>query len=128
AVVFCNPPHVPPFDPIHQPETCVRPGGTSPRISFFDPGLKLPQNLKLALGLDRRFPSGVVATIDFLYTRAIHQLYASDANLGAPSGAAAGEGGRPLYGAIDNTTGRASPACRDVAFAETSRVPKRAGG
>src|SRR2546430_4675083 len=24
TVVFCNPPHVPPFDPIHQPETCVR--------------------------------------------------------------------------------------------------------
>jgi len=127
TVVFCNPPHVPPFDPIHQPETCVPPGGTSPRISFFDPGLKLPQNLKLALGLDRRFPSGVVATIDFLYTRAIHQLYTSDANLGAPSGAAAGEGGRPLYGAIDGTTGRASPAWRDFSFGEIYRVSNRGG-
>src|SRR5207249_2874841 len=75
TVVFCNRPDVPPFDPLNQPETCPSGGGTSPRISFFDPGLKLPQNLKLALGVDRRFPSGVVATIDFLYTRAVHQIY-----------------------------------------------------
>ena len=132
TVVFCNRPDVPPFDPLNQPETCPSGGGTSPRISFFDPGLKLPQNLKLALGVDRRFPSGVVATIDFLYTRAVHQIYVSDANLGAPTGAAAGEGGRPLYGTISGTTSATlvtKPAWRDTSFGENEiyRVSNRGG-
>ncbi|OLD60790.1 MAG: hypothetical protein AUI33_15210 [Ignavibacteria bacterium 13_1_40CM_2_61_4] len=132
TVVFCNRPDVPPFDPINQPETCPSGSGTSPRISFFDPDLRLPQNLKLALGIDRRFPSGVVATIDFLYTRAVHQLYVSDANLGAPTGAAAGEGGRPLYGTISGTTTATlvtRPAWRDTSFGEKEiyRVSNRGG-
>ncbi len=123
TVVFCNSPDVPPtFDPINQPETCSPTvPGTSPRISFFDPGLKLPQNLKLALGMDRRFPWGVVATIDFLYTRAVHQLYITDANLGAPTGAATGEGGRVLYGTISGTTLKTlvtNPTWRDTSFGE----------
>lgn len=132
TVVFCNSPDVPPFDPINQPEACPSGGGTSPRISFFDPGLTLPQNLKLALGIDRRFPWGVVATIDFLYTRAVHQLYISEANLGAPTGAATGEGGRVLYGTISGTTIRTlvtNPAWRDTSFGgkEIYRVSNRGG-
>jgi len=133
TVVFCNRRDgVPPFTPDRQPGQCVLTPGTSPRISFFDPGLKLPQNLKLALGIDRRFPSGVLATIDFLYTRAVHQLYVSDGNLGAPSGAAAGEGGRPLYGTISGTTSATlvtSPAWRDISFGENEvyRVSNRGG-
>src|SRR2546426_8341489 len=45
----------------------------------------------------------------------------------SPSSAAAGEGGRPLYGAIDGTTGRASPAWRDFSFGEIYRVSNRGG-
>jgi hypothetical protein len=132
-VVNCNGTDVPlfprPFDPGGQPTTCPSLGGTTPRISFFDPGLKLPQNLKLALGVDRRFPwgGGVVATIDFLYTRAIHQLYISEANLGAPTGMASGEGGRPLYGTIVPTTGLARPDWQDAYFGEILRVSNRSG-
>src|SRR3989454_3756623 len=122
AVVFCDRPNLPRFAPNSAPPTrCPSPPGVSPRISFFDPGLKLPQNLKLALGVDRRFPSGVVATIDFLYSRAVHQIYASDANLGVPTGAAAGEGGRPLYGTISGTALAnltTNPAWRDTSFGE----------
>ena len=133
TVVFCNKREgVPPFIPDSQAEQCLVSPGTSPRISFFDPGLKLPQNLKLALGIDRRLPSGVVATLDFLYTRAVHQIYVSDANLGAPTGAASGEGGRPLYGAISGTTIAtlaANPAWRDTSFGgkEIYRVSNRGG-
>jgi hypothetical protein len=129
TVVFCNRPVVPPFDPnpITQPATCSPTGGTSPRISFFDPDFELPQNLKLALGADRRLPGDIVATIDLLYTRAIHQLYISDANLGDPTSAATGEGGRVLYGTISGTT--ASPAWRDTSFGarEIYRVSNRGG-
>jgi hypothetical protein len=134
SVVFCNKREgVPRFVPdSSQPTTCLSSPGTSPRISFFDPGLKLPQNLKVALGIDRRFPSGVVATIDFLYTRAVHQIYVSDANLGAPTGAAAGEGGRPLYGTINPTLVTSpvtNPAWRDTSFGgkEIYRVSNRGG-
>ena len=128
AVVFCNRPDVPRFDPINQPETCPSGSGTSPRISFFDPGLKLPQNLKLALGMDRRFPSGVVATIDFLYTHAVRQIYISEANLRGPTGAASGEGGRVLYGTISPTL-VTKPAWRDTSFGENEiyRVSNRGG-
>jgi len=127
TVVFCNRPDVPPFSPINQPETCPSGGGTSPRISFFDPGLRLPQNLKLALGMDRRFPSGV-ATIDFFYTRAVHQIYISEANLRGPTGAASGEGGRGLYGTIGPTL-VTKPAWRDTSFGENEvyRVSNRGG-
>ena len=131
TVVFCNKPEgVPSFVPQSQPDHCSLVPSTSPRISFFDPGLKLPQNLKLALGADRRFLSGVVATIDVLYTRAVHQIYVSEANLGAPTGAAAGEGGRPLYGTISGTTRAnlvANPAWRDTSFGgkEIYRVSNR---
>jgi hypothetical protein len=133
TVVFCNKPEgVPSFVADPQPKQCSLVPGTSPRISFFDPGLKLPQNLKLALGIDRRFPSGVVATIDVLYTRGVHQIYVRDANLGTPTGAAAGEGGRPLYGTIRGTTRAtlvANPAWRDTSFGgkEIYRVSNRGG-
>ncbi len=127
TVVFCNRPDVPPFDPMHQPETCPSGAGASPRISFFDPGLKLPQNLKLALGFDWRFPSGV-ATIDLLYARAVQQIYISEANLGGPTGAASGEDGRVLYGTISPTL-VTKPAWRDTSFGENEiyRVSNRGG-
>jgi hypothetical protein len=127
TVVFCNRPVVPSFDPDSQPATCAPTGGTSPRISFFDPDFRLPQNLKLALGVDTRLPGDIVATIDLLYTRAIHQLYITDANLGDPTGTASGEGGRALYGTISGTT--ASPAWRDTSFGakEIYRVSNRGG-
>jgi hypothetical protein len=128
AVVLCDRPVVPLFTPNSQPPTCSNGGGKSPRISFFDTGLRLPQNLKVALGLDRRFPWDVMATIDLLYTRAVHQLYVSEANLGAPTAQASGEDGRFLYGTI-NALGLATPAWRDASFGETElyRVSNRSG-
>ena len=128
AVVLCDGPVVPLFTPDSQPLTCSTGGGKSPRISYLDPGLRLPQNLKLALGMDRRFPWDVVATIDILYTRAVNQIYVSEANLGAPMGRASGEGGRLMYGTI-NPLGIATPVWLDTSFGETEvyRVSNRSG-
>jgi hypothetical protein len=125
-VVNCNGADVPAFDPNNQPETCPSGRGTTPRLGYFDPGLRLPQNLKVALGIDRRFPADVLATIDLLYTHASHQIYISEANLGAPSTTAMGEGGRPLYGTI-GPTGLASPNWLDPTFGEIFRVSNREG-
>src|SRR3989442_396581 len=115
------------FDPDSQPATCKPTGGATPRLGFFDRDLKLPQNLKLALGVDRRLPGGVTASIDLLYTRAVHQVYISEANLGAPISVAYGEGGRPMYGTVD-ATGLAKPTWRDsTSFQEVFRVSNRSG-
>jgi hypothetical protein len=125
-VVICDGTRVPPFDPNNQPLTCPDGTGSTPRISYVDRDFRLPQNLKLALGADRRLPWDVVATVDFLYTRAVHQIYISDANLGAPLDSARGDGNRLLYGTI-GTTGLAQPAWRDAAFGEIYRVSNRGG-
>jgi hypothetical protein len=106
--------------------TCGSGAKPVPRIGFFDANLRFPQTLKLALGADRTLPTGVVGTLDVLYSLGVDQWYLTDANLGAPVGAAAGEGGRPLYGRIDST-GTATPAWRNPAFGEVIRVSNRSG-
>ena len=105
---------VPQFTPRQQPGTCVGGGGVSPRISYFERGFRYPQNLKVSVGADRRLSNGLIASLDVLYTRAVHQVYITSANLGAPRDTRAfGEGNRPLYGTFSSTTGRATPGWLD---------------
>ena len=122
----CDGSAVPSFDPLNQPTTCASGAGPVPQVSFFDPGLSPPQNLKVAFGADHRLPGGIVGTVDVLYARAVHQWYVSDANLGSPVGAAAGEGGRPLYGAI-SAAGFASPVRREPTLGAVVRVSDGSG-
>ena len=126
ASLTCVGAAVPPFDPFSQPTTCGSGAKPVPRIGFFEPNLRFPQTLKLSLGADRSLPSGVVGTLDVLYSLGVDQWYFTDANLGAPVVAAAGEGGRPLYGRIDST-GTGTPAWRNPAFGEVIRVSNRSG-
>jgi hypothetical protein len=131
SVVTCDasalvPGLVPPFSGNSQPSTCANGKGATPRISFFEPGFRFPQNLKIALGADRRLPWEIVVAIDLLYTRALHQVYLDDANLDAPLRLAVGEGGRPQYGGLD-VTSAAHPQWRDTSFGEIYRVSDRGG-
>jgi hypothetical protein len=131
SVVTCDasaraPALVPPFSGNTQPSTCANGKGATPRISFFEPGFVFPQNLKIALGTDRRLPWDAVMAIDLLYTRAVHQIYVNDANLDAPSRFAVGEGGRPQYGEIDPTSA-AHPQWRDTSFGEIYRLSDHGG-
>jgi hypothetical protein len=123
--VVCDGAQVPAFDPVNQPATCTstRP---RPRLSFFDPNVRFPQNLKVALGVDHQLAMGVVGTVDVLDTRAVHQLYLSDANLLPPGDVAEGEGGRPLYGTI-SPSGVPAPARRDPALGQVIRVANGSG-
>ncbi len=117
------------FDPVNQPDTCGT-TGPSPRLSVFDPDVKFPQNLKLALGVDHPLPGRLVGTLDVLYTRAVHQLYVTDANLAPPSGVSQGEANRPLYGTINPATGAAPELTRNrltTAFQQVVRVSDRSG-
>jgi hypothetical protein len=101
------------LDVSKQPKLCQ--GQTSANtnavrtVNYFDPNFKFPQDLKISLGADKRLPWNVVGTFDFLYTKALEQFYLTDVNLKGIQGASTGEGGRPLYGSINATTGRATP-------------------
>lgn len=119
----------PRFDPATQPEVCANGVGALPRLSAFDPDAKLPQNLKAALGFDHQFAGGTLATVDLLYTRAIHQMYVTDANLLPPSRVARGEGNRLMYGTISCTPSpcTAVPARRDSVFGQVARVTNSTG-
>ena len=117
---------VPAFDPVNQPAGCADGSGPFPLLSFFEPGARFPRAFKASLGIDQRLPGGAVGTLDVLYTRAVDQLYLSDANLGPPIGAAAGEGGRPLYGSL-NPTGPPTIARLRPAFRTVVRVSNRHG-
>ncbi|HET6342651.1 MAG TPA: TonB-dependent receptor [Gemmatimonadota bacterium] len=144
--LFCAGEDVPAFtiDLARQPTECRASGPAAvPKVAFFDPDFRFPQNLKLAFGVDHRLPWGLVATADFLYTRAVHQLYFRDVNLLPPVAVAVGEGGRALYGSIDPASGIATPRRRspdfgavieqtnrsgDNGFSVTAQVQKRFGG
>ena len=98
-----------------------------PTIAYFDPSFRFPQNLKIDLGMDHRFPWGVVATLDLLYTRSVHQFAERDVNLVGPSGVAAGEGGRVLYGTIDPASGRVTPNRRSANFGPVIEITNGRG-
>lgn len=122
----CTGADVPHFDALNPPTTCATGSAPVPQITVFAPGFKYPQNWKFALGLDQRLPWGLVATVDILYTYWVNQSYFTDANLTPPVGAAAGEGGRLLYGAIDSG-GTAFPSRYTSAFGPVVQVSSRGG-
>ena len=87
-------------DPKNQPTHCGPIGAlqSASSVVYFDQRFRFPQNLKVALGVDRRLTWGMVGTLDFLYTKSINQFYITDVNLQGITGYEAGEGGRPMYG------------------------------
>jgi hypothetical protein len=98
-------------DPNAQPTSCpvTPPGATNQgEIDYFDPKTRYPQNLRFALGVDRRLPFGLVGGLDLLYTQDINGWYITDENL-TPTGVVSGEG-RTLYGSFDPTTFTGSPS------------------
>lgn len=79
----------------------------SGEIDVIDPGLRLPQTMRASLALDGQLPSGLIGTIEGLYTRATRAVFFSSINLSEP--AASDRHGRVIYGAI-TATGAAIPA------------------
>ena len=122
----CEGSDVPAFDPYHPPTACGTSAEAVPVITVFDRDLKYPQNWKFSLGVDQRLPWGIVATGDLLYTYWVNQLYFSDANLTGPTGVAAGEGGRLMYGTMD-ANGNGTPSRINPAFGPVVLVSNRSG-
>jgi outer membrane receptor protein involved in Fe transport len=79
-------------DPHNQPQGCagatVIPPGT---INTVDKNFKFPQVLRTTLGLDRRLPAGFVGTLEWIYTKSVHdvlfrELTATDEVIGQREG------------------------------------------
>src|SRR5205823_912531 len=96
-------------DPSKQPTNCS--GSTTPpqqpvqqgEIDYFDPNTKYPQNMRIALGADRRLPFDIIGSADLLYTRDVNGWYTTDANLN-PHGTD-GDGRAIYYAATPTTVG-----------------------
>lgn len=117
-------------DPDAQPTACVGGGAATPptpSIVFYDQDFKYPQTLRFALGVDRQLPWGMVGTFDFLFTRYINNYYLNDVNLRGPVGLAVGEGNRIMYGAINASTGAATPSRVSTLFADVLQHSNRSG-
>jgi hypothetical protein len=117
------------FDPAARPIVCADGSGPRPRLSYFDPAMQFPQNLKVSLGADHRLPGGIVGTADVLFTQAVQQVYLTDANLVGPVGVVAAEANRPLYGTITGTANSftPTPARRVASIDRVVRVSNSSG-
>jgi TonB dependent receptor len=94
-------------DPANQPTSCPSAEGPKAFVAYFNPDFRFPRNLRASLGADVRLPWGTIGTVDLLYIRGVNDFYVTDVNL-IPTGIAAGEGGRILYGTFD-ASGQATP-------------------
>ncbi len=97
------------LNPADQPTHCADAEPPRPLFTVYDPDFRYPQDLKVSLGADVALPWGLVGTTDLLLDAGVNQFALRDLNLGPPVGIAAGEGGRPMYGAIDGATGQSVP-------------------
>lgn len=120
------------IDPAAQPYDCT--GGTTlptpptnqGEIDYFDPNTKYPQNFRVALGLDRKLPFGLTATVDLLYTADVNGWYTNDENLAYQR--QSGED-RAIYGTFAPTGFRATPTRVDpVNLTQAVKVWNKNGG
>ena len=99
----------PSIRPTSRPPAC-RASPSVFEVNYFNPSFRFPRNLRLSLGTDLRLPWAHDGTVDLLYIRGVDQFDITDVNL-APPTTSAGEGGRLLYGTIDEFGGcHAQPA------------------
>ncbi|HSK19008.1 MAG TPA: carboxypeptidase regulatory-like domain-containing protein [Longimicrobiales bacterium] len=103
--ISCSGATLPTFtvDPNGQPTACVGAGGSPapparPVINLIDPDFKYPQNFRTNIGIDHTLPYGVVATVDFMYTRALNQIFLRELNVDFENPVSTTQGGRPVFG------------------------------
>ena len=90
------------LDPNNQPTSCgAGPTQPLPTLNLFSENFKFPQSLRVNLGVDKKLPLGIVATVDLLYANSMSSMMIEDRNLSGVVGTLAGEGNRPLYGNVD---------------------------
>jgi hypothetical protein len=106
-------------------------------VNLVDPHLRLPHNLRASIGVEQHLPGDLVAGVDAMYSRALHELLFVNRTLGPPD--SVDRHGRALYGAVGTkgqvTTTRVVPRfddvieltnqSRDHSYSVTGRVTKQ---
>lgn len=134
AFLRCEGAAAPALDVAAAPTTCAdgaEPG--NPELVFFADDFRFPQDLRVSVGVDRALPWGLVATVEALYTRALHQVAIEDLNLGptvddSVAGIPEALGNRPLFGLprlIPDRFGIMEPGLRWGAYGRVLRIGNR---
>lgn len=96
----------PSYTPNAPPSACVNGTAGSLRrsVTLFDENFRFPQDIKVSFGVDRQITDGLSASVGFLFSRALNQVFVEDINIGPavenPQHPAytLGYGGRPNFG------------------------------
>jgi hypothetical protein len=94
------------FDPRAPPTTCVAstPASLRRAVTLFDENFQFPQDIKVSLGVDRQITDRLSASLGFIFSRALNQVFVEDVNIGPavldPQHPVytVGYGGRPNFG------------------------------
>jgi Carboxypeptidase regulatory-like domain len=70
---------------------------TAYNLVFTDKGFKYPQVLKTGIAVDQKLPHGIIATVEFTYSKDINSVYFQNVNLPSTGTAFAGSDGRIRY-------------------------------
>jgi hypothetical protein len=97
-----------PFNPNPNQYKPAATGGAaaSYELDLTDPGYRFPQTWRTNLGLDRKLPWGMTATLDYIYNRDLNDPVYINANLPAADSAYTGVDSRPRW-----VANAANPAC-----------------
>lgn len=105
-------------DPYSPPRPGVTPGlspVTTSEVNLTDKDFKMPQVMRVNLGVDYQLPFGIVATLEGLYSKAINDILYQDINLGAQQSTLANDN-RPVYGTYNATSRRFTSTKVNTAF------------
>ena len=114
----------PPTTDVTRPPTqCLLRNGQVPlpRISTFDPSVRFPRAVKLALGVERQLGDGFTVSLDASHARTRDHLVVEDVNLTALGTNAEG---RAMYGVVTGA-GAGRPARPSTAFGPIHRFTNR---
>ncbi|MGH7480771.1 MAG: carboxypeptidase regulatory-like domain-containing protein [Longimicrobiales bacterium] len=139
ALLICEGDAAPILQPDAPPATCADGTGSTRRdVTFFDDDFRYPQDLRASLGVDWELPWGLAATVETVFTRALHQVAIEDINL--PAGVAGplpteegypkALGDRPVFGTprlIPDQFGPLFPDRRWPEYGSVLRIGDRSG-
>ena len=81
-----------------QPDVALGIGGVLGPVNLLDKDLQFPQTLRGSIGFDRQVGSGIVLTLEGLFTRGLNNFFYINRNLGPATGL--DRNGRVVYGTI----------------------------
>lgn len=114
----CSPGNTPAFSATLPPSVAcldgqtIGPGNTIGEVDLIGDETEFPQVLRANFAVDQRLGSGLVGTIEGIYTKGINDYFIVNRNLNAPLGV--DQTGRTVYGTF-NASGAPTPSYFDVA-------------